>query len=43
VRFTYEEIAFEPAEVAKELVGLLSRDHHGGQPALSRNARTAAT
>jgi very-short-patch-repair endonuclease len=25
VRFTYEEIAFEPAEVAKELVGLLSR------------------
>ena len=43
VRFTYEEIAFEPAEVAKELVGLLSRDHHGGQPALSRNARTEAT
>jgi very-short-patch-repair endonuclease len=26
VRFTYEEIAFEPAEVAKELVVLLSRD-----------------
>jgi very-short-patch-repair endonuclease len=25
VRFTYEEIAFEPAEVAKELAGLLSR------------------
>jgi very-short-patch-repair endonuclease len=43
VRFTYEEIAFEPAEVAKELVGLLSRDHHGRQTALSRNLRTAAT
>jgi very-short-patch-repair endonuclease len=28
VRFTYEEIAFEPAEVAKELVGLLSRGRH---------------
>jgi hypothetical protein len=26
VRFTYEEIAFEPAEVAKELAVLLSRD-----------------
>jgi len=26
VRFTYEEIAFESAEVAKELAGLLSRD-----------------
>jgi very-short-patch-repair endonuclease len=25
VRFTYEEIAFEPTEVAKELAGLLSR------------------
>jgi very-short-patch-repair endonuclease len=25
VRFTYEEIAFEPADVAKELAGLLSR------------------
>ncbi|MEN3279684.1 MAG: hypothetical protein V7607_824 [Solirubrobacteraceae bacterium] len=43
VRFTYEEIAFEPAEVAKELVGLLSRHHHGRQTALSRNARTAVT
>jgi very-short-patch-repair endonuclease len=28
VRFTYEEIAFEPAEVAKELVGLLTRGRH---------------
>jgi very-short-patch-repair endonuclease len=28
VRFTYEEIAFEPAEVAKELAGLLSRGRH---------------
>jgi very-short-patch-repair endonuclease len=36
VRFTYEEIAFEPREVAQELVRLLR------QPALSRNARTAA-
>jgi very-short-patch-repair endonuclease len=36
VRFTYEEIAFEPGEVARELVRLLR------QPALSRNARTAA-
>jgi very-short-patch-repair endonuclease len=36
VRFTYEEIAFEPGEVAQELVRLLR------QPALSRNARTAA-
>ena len=26
VRFTYEEIAFEPADVAKELAVLLSRD-----------------
>jgi very-short-patch-repair endonuclease len=37
VRFTYEEIAFEPGEVAQELVRLLR------QPALSRNVRTAAT
>jgi len=37
VRFTYEEIAFEPGEVAQELVRLLR------QPALSRNLRTAAT
>jgi very-short-patch-repair endonuclease len=37
MRFTYEEIAFEPGEVAQELVRLLR------QPALSRNARTAAT
>jgi very-short-patch-repair endonuclease len=36
VRFTYEEVAFEPSAVAGELAGLLS-------PALSRNARTAAT
>jgi Transcriptional regulator, AbiEi antitoxin/Protein of unknown function (DUF559) len=36
VRFTYEEIAFEPGEVAQELVRLLR------QPALSRKLRTAA-
>jgi very-short-patch-repair endonuclease len=35
VRFTYEEIAFEPGEVAQELVRLLR------QPALSRKLRTA--
>jgi hypothetical protein len=35
-RFTYEEIAFEPGDVAQELVRLLR------QPALSRNARTTA-